>query len=619
MRPEARQAADAEVSRLFSGKNSMEDLRMNDKMTQVLRPWIIAAVLVFFVLALISNANAQLLKPRKPEGTSSTPPPPPPPVQQSQQTQTPPAPEGGLAITTEEIPDGMVGTAYSVKIGASGGTAPYTFSIKGDRQLPGGLILAKDGTISGTPSQEAESVTVTVEVKDSKGATASEEFPIAVDAKRVLTHADVNAILGGVAADKYDFESVVRRQEELKNLLTGENDLEDPQFNVGTGTLVWVARATRVSQENMQGKINILVLAVAAGFLTMLIAFVMIFIRFRSLQRSLQEALRGVRRDIADLTPPPPPPAPARRDDPSFGDSDSSIFPKLSGFLLALGLAATLLLGGVTSAEAQTKKRAKSSTPAVYSIRNDAGIQGSEVEVTITGRGLSDTEGIEVPAGITVSDVKAEGGKVTAKFAIDATAGTGPIEFNLVKKGGAKVESGKVTFTVLSQDQAVAAQYAQQQQAAALARARAVAAAAQKRAAALEGTIGEQKKQIAELANRVAVLEQEQPSLKNSIEELSQASGKNSESLLHLAGRVANLEKATAGALVKAEKALDKATGAQSAADRAQEGVNLALDNDAALAGSKVKKSIFGGKRKLSPEVEAKVRAYLAERPSSEK
>ena len=64
-------------------------------------------------------------------------------------TITPVCPTVLVAPTT--VPYGTVGTPYSQALSASGGTAPYTFSVQSGT-LPAGLTLSADGTISGTPT-----------------------------------------------------------------------------------------------------------------------------------------------------------------------------------------------------------------------------------------------------------------------------------------------------------------------------------------------------------------------------------------------------------------------------------------------------------------------------------
>jgi hypothetical protein len=81
-----------------------------------------------------------------------------------------------LTISTTSLPSGMVGTAYSGNVQATGGTQPYTWSITSG-QLPAGLSLdPSSGTLSGMP-------------------TASGAFPVqvqAIDANSNLTSSDLS-------------------------------------------------------------------------------------------------------------------------------------------------------------------------------------------------------------------------------------------------------------------------------------------------------------------------------------------------------------------------------------------------------------------------------------------
>jgi hypothetical protein len=56
-----------------------------------------------------------------------------------------------LAITTTSLPSGTVGTTYTTTLAASGGIAPYTWSLAGGA-LPPGLTLGSTGAITGTPT-----------------------------------------------------------------------------------------------------------------------------------------------------------------------------------------------------------------------------------------------------------------------------------------------------------------------------------------------------------------------------------------------------------------------------------------------------------------------------------
>jgi hypothetical protein len=85
---------------------------------------------------------------------------------------------GAAAMLTITFPggpaaNGTVGTAYSATLTATGGTAPYTFSISAGT-LPAGLSLnSSTGVISGTPTAvvSGPAANVTAEVTDSTHAT----------------------------------------------------------------------------------------------------------------------------------------------------------------------------------------------------------------------------------------------------------------------------------------------------------------------------------------------------------------------------------------------------------------------------------------------------------------
>jgi hypothetical protein len=84
-----------------------------------------------------------------------------------------------LSITTMSLSDGTVGTAYNEMVQATGGTAPYTWSVSAG-SLPGGLDLgggnALSVTISGTPNAAQNAATFTIKLTDSKNQTATQPF-----------------------------------------------------------------------------------------------------------------------------------------------------------------------------------------------------------------------------------------------------------------------------------------------------------------------------------------------------------------------------------------------------------------------------------------------------------
>jgi hypothetical protein len=76
-----------------------------------------------------------------------------------------------LQITTTTLPAGETGSAYNATLTATGGVAPYSWSLTGGT-LPGGLTLSAAGLISGTPTQAANP-SIAVQVKDSASPAAT--------------------------------------------------------------------------------------------------------------------------------------------------------------------------------------------------------------------------------------------------------------------------------------------------------------------------------------------------------------------------------------------------------------------------------------------------------------
>jgi hypothetical protein len=103
--------------------------------------------------------------------TVQAPPPPPPP------------PSVPPTITTTSLPDGVQNSPYAATLAATGGTAPYTWSIT-TGALPNGLSLGSNGTISGTPRGITEKTTFTVQVLDSAAQKTTATLSIAIRRKR---------------------------------------------------------------------------------------------------------------------------------------------------------------------------------------------------------------------------------------------------------------------------------------------------------------------------------------------------------------------------------------------------------------------------------------------------
>ena len=87
------------------------------------------------------------------------------PPQSSSKTLTLSVSAATLAISTIGLPTGQVGKAYTTTLVASGGTAPYTWTVSGT--LPSGLTFnGSTGVLSGTPGASTAGTALTFKVTD---------------------------------------------------------------------------------------------------------------------------------------------------------------------------------------------------------------------------------------------------------------------------------------------------------------------------------------------------------------------------------------------------------------------------------------------------------------------
>jgi hypothetical protein len=102
-------------------------------------------------------------------------------------TVTPPA-NTTISITTPTpLTSGVVGTAYSQTLAASGGTLPYTWRIVSG-SLPAGLSLSPAGVISGIPTATGTQ-TFTVGLTDSAAVGASQSMTLTISGSAVFSSA----------------------------------------------------------------------------------------------------------------------------------------------------------------------------------------------------------------------------------------------------------------------------------------------------------------------------------------------------------------------------------------------------------------------------------------------
>ena len=81
-------------------------------------------------------------------------------------------------MTDSPLPSGMVGAAYDLTLAASGGVAPYTWSVS-DGSLPAGLTLSDAGVLSGTPTSTTNA-SFTVRVRGSDSLASTKAFTLTI-------------------------------------------------------------------------------------------------------------------------------------------------------------------------------------------------------------------------------------------------------------------------------------------------------------------------------------------------------------------------------------------------------------------------------------------------------
>ena len=115
--------------------------------------------------------------------------------------------------------NGVAITSFSVAVGASGGTAPYTFSkVSG----PAWLEVAPDGTVSGTPTAAGANENLVIRVTDSAGTPAT---------------ADITLTVGNTAVNPADRTKVseVAGTSDLSTILVYGGAFNKPTVTVTTG------------------------------------------------------------------------------------------------------------------------------------------------------------------------------------------------------------------------------------------------------------------------------------------------------------------------------------------------------------------------------------------------
>ncbi|MDN2695045.1 putative Ig domain-containing protein [Janthinobacterium sp. SUN073] len=88
-----------------------------------------------------------------------------------------------ITVTPNTLPAASVATAYSQQLTASGGVAPYAYTVSSG-SLPAGLTLSSSGLLSGTPTAGG-SFTLSVQAADAHAFTGTQSYTLAVSSATV--------------------------------------------------------------------------------------------------------------------------------------------------------------------------------------------------------------------------------------------------------------------------------------------------------------------------------------------------------------------------------------------------------------------------------------------------
>jgi Tol biopolymer transport system component len=154
-----------------------------------------------------------------------------------------------FAVSTTAADFGVVDNAYTSTLAATGGTAPFTWTLSGG-VLPNGLSLnAGTGVVSGTPTADGNS-TVVFTVTDSTGQTATGSVLFAIHTRTDRVSVDGSGTAGNGASSTPSINgdgSLVAFVSQSTNFVTGVNGSQIYVHNRQTNQIELVSRDNNAS------------------------------------------------------------------------------------------------------------------------------------------------------------------------------------------------------------------------------------------------------------------------------------------------------------------------------------------------------------------------------------
>jgi hypothetical protein len=164
-----------------------------------------------------------------------------------------------LVVTTAAtLPTAYAGTPYSLKLGADGGTAPYTWTLSGGT-LPAGLKLKSNGTISGTPTT-AGTAMLTVKVSDAENPAATAAASLTLTVTTPLTITSTSPLPAALEQfGEYDTQLTASGgvQPYTWSVVTGAADLAEWGITLSPSGLLYAPPITDFPQGSFQFTVKV--------------------------------------------------------------------------------------------------------------------------------------------------------------------------------------------------------------------------------------------------------------------------------------------------------------------------------------------------------------------------